>query len=64
MQFQCTHPGCKNRLRKTATEPGLCRRHQPGWKPKRQREVESEKKPWHDAMWYRLPGSFESGKRR
>lgn len=64
-QFTCTVGGCKNRLPQTATEPGPCRRHQPGWKPRRkQRKHEKKKKPWHDAMWHRLPGSFEMGKRR
>lgn len=50
-QFTCTVGGCKNRLPQTATEPGPCRRHQPGWKPRRkQRKHEKKKKPWHDAM--------------
>jgi hypothetical protein len=36
-------------------------------KPKqgpRKKKRRGEKKPWEDAMWYRVPGSFGMGKRR
>lgn len=35
----------------------------PVQKPRRKKRW-GEKTPWHDATWYRLPGSFEGGKRR
>lgn len=64
-QFRCNHGGCKNLLPKTATEPGPCRRHKPGWKPKSKREAGSKKGGyWQDAMQHRVPGSFEMGRRR
>lgn len=57
---------CREKIQRPPKgEPRLCAKCRAD--PKRvklKKGGKSAKKPWHDAMWHRLPGSFESGKRR